>query len=313
MATPTGASPSEPSTSREGNERGQSEKKDAGSTVASAQKVSAPEEPQATVEQLEELAELRHRLKVAQGERERMVVEMSEAKDTMKREYTSLWAAVQDLNELDATKEKAIGTLLDEKLKSDRKLSRTQMQYQKLQEELAALDADLLSTARAEGILSSLNEEKTPTLAKKLKFGGAGPSPSPSGTTPPSLAPSTQIGHPSGAVTVHAPPRPARGRSGERGPVEPEPHYLRPTIASHDHGYHRNRSIKENKPRNRSSSPGITLKASKSPLRSTGGPGPARTSTDEWAESDVEQELHASLSELDDRLKDTRSPNRSWQ
>ena len=133
-------------------------------------------EPQATVEQLEELAELRHRLKMAQGERERMAVEMSEAKDTMKREYTSLWAAVQDLNKLDATKEKAIGTLLDEKLKSDRKLTRAQMQYQKLQDELAALDEDLLSTARKEGILTSLNEEKTPILAKKLKFGDGGPS-----------------------------------------------------------------------------------------------------------------------------------------
>jgi hypothetical protein len=236
----------------------------------------------------------------------------------MKREYTSLWAAVQDLNKLDATKEKAIGTLLDEKLKSDRKLTRAQMQYQKLQDELAALDEDLLSTARKEGILTSLNEEKTPILAKKLKFGDGGPSSVSPVTAMPTPAPSASVEYP---PALFPDPLPARARSVERGSAELEPGYLQPTIATHGQENPHNRTIKRNKHRNRSISPGGALRGSiqgnyQHPLRSKGDPSPARGRSNhrhsrEWAESDAEQELRASLSELDDRLN-AKSPNRSW-
>ena len=312
VPTPQYRSSRKLNTSSEDN-RSEEPEKDGGSILATPQHVSAHGEPQATVEQLEELAELRHRLKVAHEEKERMTAEMNEAKDTMRREYTSLWAAVQDLNKLDATKEKAIGTLLDEKLKSDRKLSRTKLQYQKLQEELTALDEDLLSTAKAEGILKCLNEERTPTLAKRLKFGDR-LSPSPTSYTSLPPYPSVAAKHLSNLLPVphHT------ASSGESVEVDSQPHYLQPTIASHEQENPRNDSIKKNKRRNRSISPGTASRGNKIPSLSRGFPRPASprlarpTSVEGWAESHVEQELRASLSELDSRLRDAKSPNRSW-
>ena len=86
-----------------------------------------------------------------------MQQDLAEAKSSMKREYTSLWSAVQDLNRLDASKEKAIDALLTDKVRSEKKLGRAQRQYQQLQQELTVLDAELLGEARREGLLSSIN------------------------------------------------------------------------------------------------------------------------------------------------------------
>jgi len=92
------------------------------------------------------------RLSAAEAAVEKQRREAFAAQAAMQEEYATLWVAVQDLNKLDASKEAAIGALLQEQQQGRTKLKQAQSAYAALQRELTAIDDELLDAARAEGL-----------------------------------------------------------------------------------------------------------------------------------------------------------------
>ena len=96
--------------------------------------------------------ETRRRLTEAEAEVQQQRQEATAAQAAMQEEYATLWVAVQDLNQLDAHKEAAIRTLVQDQQHGRKKLLEAQTAYAALQRELTAIDDELLDAARAEGL-----------------------------------------------------------------------------------------------------------------------------------------------------------------
>lgn len=106
-----------------------------------------------------ETTRLADQLAAAVGDATSARNELAIAKEDMQKEFTSLWLAVQQLNSLDAAKERALQDLISDRDKAVRerneaieKLNIMQKEYAELQSELEAIDSDLLRAADMEGI-----------------------------------------------------------------------------------------------------------------------------------------------------------------
>jgi len=106
-----------------------------------------------------ENATLQEQLNKSQEELEKSRKELSSSKDDMQKEFASLWMAVEQLNKLDASKDKALAemtaardTAVREKREIERSFISMKKEYESLQSELQSIDLDLLDVADNEGI-----------------------------------------------------------------------------------------------------------------------------------------------------------------
>ena len=96
---------------------------------------------------------LHEKLNEYQADNNRLRKELTASQTSMNQEYTDLWKAVQEMNELDSNKEAAITNLVSQNQKDKRKVAALDRNFRALQKELQQIDADLLETAAAKGIL----------------------------------------------------------------------------------------------------------------------------------------------------------------
>lgn len=102
---------------------------------------------------------LRELLEFSQQEAANAKEELEQSKEDMQKEFSSLWLAVEQLNKLDASKDKEMADLAqsyDEACKKnavwEEKYRAIVRDYDNLQRELQAIDLDLLDKADLEGI-----------------------------------------------------------------------------------------------------------------------------------------------------------------
>lgn len=107
----------------------------------------------------EENERLRSQLASALADAAMANATLEKSQESMQREFSSLWIAVQELNKLDAAKEKALAELISdrdrvvvEKNNATTNLMDLSRKYQQLQQDLEAIDRDLLEAAEAERI-----------------------------------------------------------------------------------------------------------------------------------------------------------------
>lgn len=98
-------------------------------------------------------------LNLSRAETAQALKDYDTSKTEMQNEFSSLWLAVQQLNKLDASKDAMIATLttekdraLNEKTALQFEFNKMSKEYNTLQNELHAIDLDLLDAADTEGI-----------------------------------------------------------------------------------------------------------------------------------------------------------------
>ena len=93
------------------------------------------------------------------AELEQSKLTMSKAQQEMQKEFATLWRAVEELSEVEASKDKALLSLTSdrnrfstEKQEALVRLRRLKNDYKALQEEVHTIDEDLINAVEAEGI-----------------------------------------------------------------------------------------------------------------------------------------------------------------
>jgi len=128
-----------------------------------------------------ENAKLKEMLEFSQQESATAKQELEVSKEDMQKEFSSLWLAVEQLNKLDASKDKAMAELTasyDEACRDNNmwesKYNAIVRDYDTLQRELQAIDLDLLDKADVEGIEVStlLNHTFSPSHNSMSRSGG---------------------------------------------------------------------------------------------------------------------------------------------
>jgi chromosome segregation ATPase len=115
--------------------------------------------------QVEPLATTRPEMEKLQQELDYKIEELSQIKKLMSRgqlemqhEFASMWLSVQQLNKLDAVKDKALADMrmerdrvAQERHELSKKYRRLKQEFRGLQEEMQAIDEDLVRAVDAEG------------------------------------------------------------------------------------------------------------------------------------------------------------------